>query len=197
MVAVCFLVRKVIFLVGGPQKGNNWCNHMHSKKSYDLQHACSQSITNVISICRHQFCCNNTKGGSRRRQSCCSYPFSGQHRPNHAEMVFVSGFPLREDFDANLNYLFPYIFIFRWNQYFSTFFSNRTAKRLAPSCAKSGKSPMKANNLLLVDHSRVHIEKKLAFQIILAISSIYYLWALHSDYLHVICAKCEKISYKM
>ena len=40
-------------------------------------------------------------------------------------------------------------------------------------------------------------KKKLAFQIILAISSIYYLWALHSDYLHVICAKCEKISYKM
>ena len=33
MVAVCFLVGKVIFLVGGPQKGNNWCNHMHSKKS--------------------------------------------------------------------------------------------------------------------------------------------------------------------
>ena len=133
------------------------------------------------------------KGGSRRRQSCCSYPFSGQHRPNHVEMVFHPEMILTQIWII----FFQLIFIFRWNQYFSTFFSNRTAKRLAPSCAKSGKSPMKANNLLLVDHSRVHIEKKLAFQIILAISSIYYLWALHSDYLHVICAKCEKISYKM
>ena len=34
----------------------------NSYQTYDLQHACSQSITNVISICRHQFCCNNTKG---------------------------------------------------------------------------------------------------------------------------------------
>ena len=84
----------------------------NSYQTYDLQHACSQSITNVISICRHQFCCNNTKGGSRRRQSCCSYPFSGQHRPNHVEMVFVlNGFPLRDDFGA-LNYFFPTYFYF-------------------------------------------------------------------------------------
>ena len=92
----------------------------NSYQTYDLQHACSQSITNVISICRHQFCCNNTKGGSRRRQSCCSYPFSGQHRPNHVEMVFVNGFPLRDDFGA-LNYFFPTYFYFQVKSIFFNF----------------------------------------------------------------------------
>ena len=170
----------------------------NSYQTYDLQHACSQSITNVISICRHQFCCNNTKGRIEEEAIMLLISIFRSTSTQPCRNGICKWFSTREWFWCKFKlFFFPLIFIFRWNQYFSTFFSNRTAKRLAPSCAKSGKSPMKANNLLLVDHSRVHIEKKLAFQIILAISSIYYLWALHSDYLHVICAKCEKISYKM
>ena len=67
----------------------------------------------MISICRHQFCCNNTKGGSRRRQSCCSYPFSGQHRPNHVEMVPIcKWFSTQRWFWRKFKLFFSHLFLF-------------------------------------------------------------------------------------